>query len=68
MLTPEQSRLRICDNEIRALKRENTELRERLTAAKKGLVVVFRELASHVTWRAASEYRKLADDLEADTR
>lgn len=64
MLTPEQSRLRICDNEIRALKQENANLKEKLALARSGMASMLRVIAKAAPWRDAAEYRKMADELE----
>lgn len=65
MLTPEQSRLRIHDDEMRALKKENTELKDKLSYARKAMAAMLREAARHGSWRDAAEYRRMADELEA---
>lgn len=65
MLTYEQSRLRIYDNEVRELKRENAELKEKLSFARKAMAHMLRELAKRMAWRDAAEIKKMADELEA---
>ena len=65
MLTPEQTRLRMYDNELRELKQENTKLREKLSTARSGMATVLRAIAKQASWRDAAEYRKMADELEA---
>ncbi len=65
MLTPEQSRLRIYENEVRELKKEKAELLEKLQLARKAMAHMLRELAKRAPWRDAGEMRKIADELEA---
>ena len=65
MLTPEQARLRIYDNEVRELKQENAALKEKLSFARKAMAQMLRELAKRMSWRDAEDIRKMADELEA---
>ena len=65
MLTPEQARLRIYDNEVRELKQENAALKEKLSFARKAMAHMLRELAKRMSWRDAADIKKMADELEA---
>jgi hypothetical protein len=64
MLTPEQTRLRIYDNELRKLKRENQELKDRLEAIRGFVRDLMKGLVPYLPWKLASQVRVLMEELE----
>ena len=65
MLTPEQTRLRIAENEIRTLRAENARLTEKLKSACEGAAQMIDAISPHLDFGRRRAWRKMASELRA---
>lgn len=64
MLTPEQTSLRMRDNEIIALKKKNTALEEKINKLRLGFVELIRITAKDMSFPYKAKMLTMADELE----
>lgn len=65
-LTPEQIRLRIRDNEVRELKKENEALKARIRKMLQAFIDLIRSVAPRLHWTHAAELNKITSELEKE--
>jgi len=64
MLTPDQTALRIADNEIRRLKAENSALKTKIVDIKLGMIRLIEYIMSHMPKSVRSQYEDLLAQLK----
>lgn len=66
MLTPDQTRVRRLDNEIRRLKLENERLENKLAGVRVSFAALLREMAKHASFGTRVQISNMVRELESD--